>query len=57
MTSQIDWNYASYLATKTLMSSIANKKYARKCKSVLFCQSNELFAQNKVMREEQLSWA
>lgn len=57
MTSQIDWNYVFYLATKTLMSSIANKKYARKCKSVLFCQSNELFAQNKVMREEQLSWA
>lgn len=57
MTSQIDWNYVSYLAAKTLMSNIANKKYARKCNSVLLCQNDEIFAQNKVMCEGWLSWA
>lgn len=54
---QNEWDCLSYLATKTFMSSVANNKYARKYKLVLHCPGNLAFEKNKVMCEEQLSWA
>lgn len=52
---QNEWDSLSCWATKTSMSSMANNKYARNCKSVLHCKDNLVFRQNKIMGEEQLS--
>lgn len=53
MMSQNGLHYVCYLATKTLMSSIANKKDGRKCQYVFAKAMNYL---HKIMYEEQLSW-